>query len=191
MAYHTVSQQSQQRQEDWPVPWLCLSSKSLPESKLAKLGITVDQYVEEGRWITKLPNYSHLTEHEVHQLVSKKRSDILTKLTVKRRIERNRDAPIKESYTPDEIINSSRISLMHLDYDKNFGIFCFDFLVTAFPFGIEKLYFYTKSKLKVYTVAPGNLYTFERKRNSFTIEDGFKFNFQVRFKIKKPSKGSL
>ena len=57
--------------------------------------------------------------------------------------------------------------------------FYFGFPKSSFPFGIEKVYFSMKHDCEVNVVAPGNFYTFERKRNFMHILSSHNYLYQV------------
>ena len=48
LSYNTVSKQNKERQEEQLMPQICISSPSLAEERLRKLGITRKEYTKEG-----------------------------------------------------------------------------------------------------------------------------------------------
>ena len=164
------------------MPRVCLSAPDLAESRLDQFGISEDDYEEQGTWTSKMANYSHLTENEILKLIETKLSDVVTKVKTKKRVNPKSDKYVDESFKLDQISGGTDINLLNFGYyDYLGGIICFDFLLISFPYGIERLTFYTKNDLKVFLVAPGNFYTFERKRNVLDTRKDFTYRYQVDY----------
>ena len=178
-AYKTVSKQNLDRQESQLMPRICFSSRALAEKKLRKLGISLDEYTYEGIWTSNLVNYSTTREYEIKQLVFPHLTDILCKVKIKSRINNDSDKYKTTYYKSTELLNQTDIQVVQLGYYYDFSIFCFGFPKSSFPFGIEKVYFSMKHDCEVHVVAPGNFYTFERKRNFMHILSSHNYLYQV------------
>ena len=179
LSYQTVSQQSLARQESQPMPQICISSPSLAQQRLLELGITSQEYEQEGVW-TSSNNYSKLSEVQVKEIISPDLADILVKISVRSRIKDDSDRYKTEVFSSKEILKGTKVEILTLDYVDYYTTFCFEFSGTgSFPFGIEKVNLYLKQKSKVFVVSPGNFYTFERKRNQMTILPDLNYNYQV------------
>ena len=184
LSYKTVSKQAKEKQEEQMMPQICLSSPTLAEERLQKLGITFEEYTKEGIWTSSHPNYSTASENEIKRIVFPHLTDMLNSLKVRSRIGKNSDKYEKAEYKSEELLNGTDIKVVTLDYYSYFSIYCFSFPNSSFPFGIQKVYFDMKQRLgDVYVVAPGNFYTFDRKRNHMKILAGQNYEYQVRCEV--------
>ena len=169
LSYNTVSKQNKERQEDQLMPQICFSSPYLAEERLQKLGLTLEEYRKLGIWTSSHTNYSKASEDEIKRMVFPDLTDMVENVRVKSRISKYSDAYKSTYYKPAEILNGTDIGIVELDYYHFFSIYCISFPSSTFPFGIGKVYFSLKQKCKVFVVAPGNFYAFDRKRNEMTI----------------------
>ena len=181
LSYKTVSKQNKERQEDQLMPQICLSSPSLAEERLAILGMTRDEYTKEGIWTSSHANYSTASVDEIKRMVFPDLTDMLNKIKVRSRIGKDSDTYKQTVYKSVEILNGTDIKVEKLDYYYNFAIYCLTFPSTSFPFGVEKVYFSMKWQSEVFVVAPGNLFSFDRKRNFMNILAGQNYEYQVRW----------
>ena len=177
-AYKTVSKQNLDRQESQLMPRICFSSRALAEKKLRKLGISLDEYTQ-GIWTSNSVNYSTAREYEIKKMVFPDLTDILCKVKIKSRINNDSDKYKTTYYKTTELLNQTDIQVVQLGYYYDFSIFCFGFPKSSFPFGIERVYFSMKHDCEVHVVAPGNFYTFERKRNFMHILSSHNYLYQV------------
>ena len=106
-------------------------------------------------------------------------TDILCNVKIKSRINNDSDKYKTTYYKTTELLNQTDIKVVKLGYYYDFSIFCFGFPKSSFPFGIEKVYFSMKQDCEVHVVAPGNFYTFERKRNFMHILFSHNYLYQV------------
>ena len=86
LSYNTVSKQNRERQEQQLMPQICISSSSLAEEKLQKLGITSKDYTKEGVWTSSLKNYSTTSEDEIKRMVFPDLTEMLNSVNVRSRI---------------------------------------------------------------------------------------------------------
>ena len=179
LSYKTVSKQNRERQEDQLMPQICLSSLSLAEEKLAELGLTFKEYTKEGIWTSRLSNYSTASADEIKRMVFPNLTDLLYNVKVRSRIGKDNDKYEESEYKSEEILNGTNVKLVAIDYYYNFAIYCLSFPNSSFPFGIEKVYFDIKQKSEVFVVAPGNFYSFDRKRNFMNILADRNYEYQV------------
>ena len=177
-AYKTVSKQNLDRQEFQLMPRICFSSRALAEKKLRRLGISLKEYTQ-GIWTSNFVNYSTASQYEIKQMVFPDLTDILCNVKIKSRINNDSDKYKTTNYKSTEILNQTDIQVEQLGYYYDFSIFCFGFPKSSFPFGIEKVYFSMKHDCEVDVVAPGNFYTFERKRNFMHILSSHNYLYQV------------
>ena len=182
LSYKTISQQSRERQESQPMPQICLASPHLAHQRLQQLGVTAKEYEEEGIWTSSHANHSKLDEYQVKRIISPALNDTLLKIKVRSRTNDDSDRYKSEVFTSEEILKGTEVEVVDLDYDSYYAVFCFKFLPTSFPFGIEKVYLYVKQESKVFIVSPGNFFTFERKRNQMVILPTFDYDYQVGFR---------
>ena len=179
LSYNTVSSQNKERQEDQLMPQICLSSPSLAEERLQKLGITFKEYIKGGIWTSRLSNYSTARVDEIKRMVFPNLTDLLYNVKVRSRIGKDNDKYEESEYNSEEILNGTNVKLVAIDYYYNFAIFCLSFPNSSFPFGIEKVYFDIKQKSEVFVIAPGNFYSFDRKRNFMNILADRNYEYQV------------
>ena len=179
LSYNTVTKQNKERQEEQLMPQICISSPALAEQRLQMLGMTWEEYAREGIWTSSNTNYSTASENEIKRMVFPDLTDMLDKVKVRSRIDKGSDKYKKTEYKSEDILNGSDIKVVALDYYAYFTIYCFSFPNSSFPFGIEKVYFYMKQKSKVFVVAPGKLFSFDRKRNNMDILVGQNYDYQV------------
>ena len=181
LSYKTVSKQNRERQEDQLMPQICLSSLSLAEEILQKLGLTFKDYTKEGIWKSSHANYSKASEDEIKRMVFPDLTDMLNNVIVRSRIGKDSDTYKETVYKSEEISNGTDVKVEKLDYYYYFAIYCLTFPSTSFPFGVEKVYFSMKWQSEVFVVAPGNLFSFDRKRNFMNILAGQNYEYQVRW----------
>ena len=179
LSYNTVSKQNKERQEDQLMPQICFSSPYLAEERLQKLGLTLEEYRKLGIWTSSHTNYSKASEDEIKRMVFPDLTDMVENVRVKSRISKYSDAYKSTYYKPADILNGTDIGIVELDYYHFFSIYCISFPSSTFPFGIEKVYFSLNQKCKVFVVAPGNFYAFDRKRNEMTILADQSYEYQV------------
>ena len=180
LSYNTVSKQKRERQEEQPMPQICLTSPSLAEERLQKLGITSKEYTKEGVWTSSLANYSTTSEDEIKRMVFPDLTEMLNSVTVRSRIGKFSDVYKKRDYKSEEILNGTDIKLFKLHYYVYFTVYCFSFPSSSFPFGVEKVSFDMKTKCKVLLVSPGNFLSFDRKRNRLNHMNHMKnYEYQV------------
>ena len=124
LSYNTVSKQNKERQEDQLMPQICLSSPSLAEERLQKLGITLKEYTQEGIWTSSLKNYSRASEKEIKRMVFPELSDMLNRVEIESRIGKDNDKYEETEYKSEEILNGTDIRVVKLDYYAYFAIYC-------------------------------------------------------------------
>ena len=168
------------RQEKQLMPQICLSSPSLAEERMRRLGITFKEYTKEGVWTSGLTKYSTASEDEIKRMVFPDLTDLLNTVKVDSRIGKYSDIYTRTTYKPEDILNGTDVKFVKLDYYHYLTIFCLSFPPTSFPFGIEKVFFSLKRKCKVFVVAPGNFFSFDRKRNQMNILADQNYEYQVQ-----------
>ena len=106
-------------------------------------------------------NYSELNEYQVKRIVYPELNDTLLKIKVRSRINGDSDSYKSDVFTPEEILKGAKVEVLELDYNDYYAIFCFKFLPTHFPFGVEKVYLYVKQKTEVFRLGAnwGQWYT--------------------------------
>ena len=179
LSYNTVSKQNRVRQEEQLMPQICISSPSLAEERLLRLGVTFKEYTKEGIWTSSLTNFSTASEEEIKRMVFPNLTDLVNTVKVKSRIGKYSDVYTRTMYKSEEILNGTDVKFVKLDYYHYLTIYCLSFPSTSFPFGIEKVYFSMKRKCKVFVVAPGNFFSFNRKRNHMNILADQNYEYQV------------
>ena len=93
--YETVSKQSQERQENHPMPQICLSSPDYAQEKLKSVGIDINSYRKEGQWIS---NSSQLNEEEMFSFASPRLNDLVDNIDIRKTIAEDRDAYLYIKY---------------------------------------------------------------------------------------------
>ena len=166
-------------QESQPMPQICIASSDLAHQRLEQMGLTAKEYEAEGIWRSSHANFSELDEYQVKRIISPVLNDTLLKIKVRSRINEESDRYKSDVFTSDQVLKGTEVEVVELDYNNYYAIFCFKFLPTFFPFGIEKVYLYVKQKSKVFIVSPGNFFTFERKRNQMAILPTHNYDYQV------------
>ena len=161
------------------MPQICIASPHLAHQRLQQLGITAKEYEDEGIWTSSHANHSVLDEYQVKRIISPELNDTLNTIKVRSRINDDSDRYRTEVFTSEDVLKGTKVGIAELDYKSYYAIFCFKFLLTSFPFGIERVYIYVKQKSKVFIVSPGNFYTFERKRNQMIILPTHDYDYQV------------
>ena len=162
------------------MPQICLAAPDLAHKRLHQLGLTAEEYEVEGMWTSSHANYSELDEYQVKRIISPQLNDTLLKIKVRSRINDDSDRYKIEEFTSEKVLKGTEVEVVELDYRGYYAIFCFKFLLSSFPFGIEKVFLYVKQESKVFIVSPGNFFTFERKRNQMVILPTHNYDYQVR-----------
>ena len=152
LSYNTVSKQNRVRQEEQLMPQICISSPSLAEERLQRLGVTFKEYTMEGIWTSSLKNYSKVSEDEIKIMVFADLTDLVNTVKVKSRIGKYSDVYTRKTYKSEEILILTDVKFVKLDYYHYLTIYCLSFPSTSFPFGIEKVFFSMKRKCKVFVV---------------------------------------
>ena len=150
LSYNTVSKQNRVRQEEQLMPQICISSPSLAEERLLRLGVTFKEYTKEGIWTSSLTNFSTASEEEIKRMVFPNLTDLVNTVKVKSRIGKYSDVYTRTMYKSEEILNGTDVKFVKLDYYHYLTIYCLSFPSSSFPFGIEKVYFSLKRKCKVF-----------------------------------------
>ena len=180
LEFDNVSKQTQERQENHPMPEICISSTSFAKKKLTSVGLEFNSYVYEGQWVS---NSSQLNEEEMFEFASPKLSDLVDKVSISKTIDEHRDAyqmiSFNTSHSKDKLEKDGLI-IKQVFYYYEFAIFCFSISSDVFPFGIQKIWFLAKENKMLFTlISAGNYYVFERKRNEMVVLPGFTYDYQI------------
>ena len=138
LSYNTVSKQNRVRQEEQLMPQICISSPSLAEERLLRLGITFKEYTKEGIWTSSLTNFSTASEEEIKRMVFPNLTDLVNTVKVKSRIGKYSDVYTRTTYKSEEILNGTDVKFVKLDYYHYLTIYCLSFPSTSFPFGSRR-----------------------------------------------------
>ena len=178
MRYETVTKTSEDRQEKYPLPQICVSQAEISATTLQSLALTAKGYRSQGMWKSSKLN---LTEEEIYDKLSTKFEDIVEKLVV--------DVLHKDNDNYDKITiferfangtSSHDLELTSCDYYYSLQCFCINLSTQLKTRAIQKLYVFMKKNAHVAVVAPGNYYQYERKRNEMYTEVGYSYRYQVR-----------
>ena len=178
MQLETVTKHSEERQEKYPLPQVCISQAEIQPDSLRDLNISSRGYRYNGQWSS---NVSDMTEEEIYLNLSTKFEDIVQKLVV--------DVLRKDNDNYDKIIIFEKgsvikdIDFTYCDYYYSLQCFCINLPKTIQERAIQKLYVYMKKNAHIAIVAPGNYYGYERKRNEIYTEVGFSYRYQVYHRL--------
>ena len=182
--YGTVNKLANERQENHDLPMVCLESPIFAEDKLSHLDLNVNKYSKTGAWIGNISNSDAET---VYNFISPNLTDLVSKIQIKRRVDAKRDAFEKIKFSGRELENKSGskgVDILQMSYYDDFKIYCYNISTHFNIHGIESIYIYTKNiKQIMLIISPGNLYTFERKRNLVYILPRLDYEFQVYHSI--------
>ena len=181
MRYETVTKNSEERQENYPLPQVCISQADISEESLQRFGITARDYRHKGLWTD---NRSGLSEEQIYDQLSTKFQDIVERIVL--------DVLHKDNDNYDQITifqkfpNGSQfenLSLTSCDYYYSLKCFCINLPSQLKSRAIQKLTVHMNKNAHIAIVAPGNFYGYERKRNEMYTEVGFIYRYQVYHRI--------
>ena len=177
LRYETVTKNSEERQERYPLPQICISQAEISEKTLQRLSISARDYRNEGQWLS---NKSHLDEEEIYEKLSTKFQDIVGRIVL--------DVLRTDNDNYDKIIifqkfqNGTQLENLNLtscDYYYSLQCFCINLPSQLKSRAIQKLTVQMNKNAHIAVVAPGNFYGYERKRNEMYTETGFSYRYQV------------
>ena len=177
MRFETVTRTSEDSQEKYPLPQICVSQAEISNQVLQSLNITSKGYRSQGTWQSTKNNF---TEEEIYERLSTKFEDIIEKLVVDVLHEDNDNydkITIFEQFPNGS--NSIDLELTSCDYYYSLQCFCINLSSQLKTRAIQKLYIFMKKNAHVAVVAPGNYYGYERKRNEMYTELGYSYRYQV------------
>ena len=79
LRYETVTKNSEERQERYPLPQICISQAEISEKTLGRFGISARDYRNNGQWVS---NRSDLDEEEIYEKLSTKFQDIVGRIVL-------------------------------------------------------------------------------------------------------------
>ena len=79
LRYETVTKNSEEPQEHYPLPQICISQPDISQKKLEQLSISARGYRNKGQWVSKK---SHLDEEEIYEKLSTKFQDIVGRIVL-------------------------------------------------------------------------------------------------------------
>ena len=178
MQLETVTKNSEERQEKYPLPQVCVSQAEIPEEALERLNLSSYNYRYKGDWAS---NVTDMTEEEIYMKLSTKFEDIVEKLVVDVLHKDN------DNYDKITIFEKGRVikelDFTNCDYYYSLQCFCINLPVSLKAHAIQKLYVYMKKNAHIAIVAPGNYYGYERKRNEIYTEVGYSYRYQVYHRL--------
>ena len=177
--FETVTRTSEDSQEKYPLPQICVSQAEISNQVLQSLNITSKGYRSQGIWQSTKNNF---TEEEIYERLSTKFEDIIEKLVVDVLHEDNDNydkITIFEQFPNGS--NSIDLELTSCDYYYSLQCFCINLSSQLKTRAIQKLYIFMKKNAHVAVVAPGNYYGYERKRNEMYTELGYSYRYQVSY----------
>ena len=175
-----MSQEKYERQETQPPPLVCVASPYYGEERLEEIEIDSKQYQKNGSWTTKLNTDN---EETVYDFISPKLSDILEKVSVRRRTDYLTDNYENIEFLPDELdeeLGPEGMKILRMDYYDEFKIYCLNISSKLQGFGVETVYLFSKNiKYNMVIIEPGNFYSFARKRNLVKVQPKREYHIQV------------
>ena len=178
MQLETVTKNSEERQENYPLPQVCISQAEISEDALEALNMSSYGYRNSGEWSS---NVSDMTEEEIYMNLSTKFEDIFEKLVVDVLHKDNDNYEKVTIFDKGSVIKD--LEFTNCDYYYSLQCFCINLPKNLQAHAIQKLYVYMKKKAHIAIVAPGNYYGYERKRNEMYTEVGFSYRYQVYHRL--------
>lgn len=181
LRYETVTKNSEERQENYPLPQICISQAEISEKSLERFALTARDYRHRGVWVG---NSSALSEEEIYEKLSTKFQDIVERIVL--------DVLHTDNDNYDKItifekfLNGSQfenLSLTSCDYYYSLKCFCINLPRQLKSRAVQKLTVHMNKNSHIAIVAPGNFYGYERKRNEMYTEVGFSYRYQVYHRI--------
>jgi hypothetical protein len=175
LKFETVSKQTTEPQQAFPLPSICLSSKNWKKAKLKSVGITSNQYKFKGVWTS---NSTNMTAEEVYEFVSHKLEDIVHTIEVE-------ISQPNTDYSREVLIDVTKgaaamaeqgLTVRRLDSDTGL-IYCLDF---SYEHGLQEITIISQyGSLRIDVTPPGSYFGYERQRNQFPITPGCSWSYLV------------
>jgi hypothetical protein len=175
LQYETVSANSLEMQGTFPIPYICFVSKPFVEKQLLKLNLSEEEYTDGAKWTT-----ANMTPEELYEFASPKYEDILKKIEVgasRPNTDLYDEVHFDASMKSDELKKKGLI-VKRFDYQSGLKRYCLQF---SFEHGVQEIKIFPQPgvSVKFYIVSPGNLLSYERKRNKIEISPKYEYKYQI------------
>ena len=172
--FETVSKNSLQDQQVFPLPSICVDSRDWVNSQLEKNGLTKKQY-KSGKW--KIPN---MTEEELYDIASPRFKDLVTEIKLQESLPNTDDykeTEIQANISEFEMKNNG-ITLTRADYHNKLKVYCMEF---SYKYGLQKVQIVVNNKVnvKISIIPPKSHTKYERRRNEILIIPDYTYTYQI------------
>ena len=138
LKYETLSKSTQERQENHPLPWICVEASKADEVKFEALNLTSDDYVKNGKW---KPEVSSMDEKFVYDAVSYTLGDLIEHIEMESSSEKDSDHyELKELKLEDRTTE-------RCDYYKRQKCNCIKIPLELAPHGVQEILLHFKQNI--------------------------------------------
>ena len=174
MKYETLTKTTQEKQENYPLPWICIEASSIPEHDFSKLGLSSLGYRQEGKWIG---NSSLHDAESVFNAVSDSFEDLVESVGIEMAVNEHSDRYLSVSLSMKQLI------VNQCDYYSRLKCYCVHLNSEFTKNGVQEIWIKFKKNVVVSAIAPGNFYSRERKQARIRVEQGYKYEYFLQHKI--------
>ena len=178
MLLETVTKNTEEPQEKYPLPQVCVSQAELPMNNLTILKMSSIGYRINGNWMSPSSNEN---AEKIYEMLSTNFSGIVEKVIV--------DVLRKNNDNYDKITIFQRGKVKDLvidrcDYYYSLQCFCINLPNHLKMRAIQKMsIFMAKKNAHIALVAPGHYYGYDRKRNEIYTETNYSYRYQVYHRL--------
>ena len=175
--YEIVTRNSEENQEDYPLPQICINQDWISDEKLASLNISYREYTKQGKW----RNYNSTKDEEIiYDELSSSFENLVEKVVLSKMISPTNDDYEKVTFKAED--NKGMI-LKRCDYYDKLKCFCIKFSSEMVAFGVQAISIYPKIGSVVTVAAPGSFYSHSRKKSMIRLPTGYKYLYNIDYKI--------
>ena len=128
-----VTKTSEENQENYPIPQICINQHWIPDEKLDSLNITYKEYNKQGRLKS---NGSIMNEEHIYDYLSSYFTDLVDRVVLSRMANPTSDDYEKVTFKSNE---KSRMTLNRCDYYDKLKCFFIKFLSKLIAFGLQAI----------------------------------------------------
>ena len=176
LEFETLTSTFKEKQNQHPLPWICVEAHEAPDSDFAVLNLTSDGYRKQGQWKN---NLNELDEESSYNMVSKRFEDLFESGTIEAAADDSSD-----SYETHRL-TSRNVNTTRCDFYSRLKCYCISFPQFYRQREVQEMKLNFRSNVVVSVVAPGNFYSRERKQSRIRVEKGYKYDYVLEHTIVK------
>ena len=162
-----LTKRTLETQESHPLPIICIGPW-LKDPGFELHNLTKHGYRNEGKWKSNFPDFD---EERTYENLSSTFDDLVAAIGVKRELQ---DGSYAYEYIEfNSIIMQNILKVERWDYYAFLKGFCIKFPPQEVSYGIQKIGLHLKMNSMITVVAPGNVYSYQRKHTSFLYKPGY------------------